>query len=282
MSVAALKFEPEKTKEIDLKGGCNTPDETILEQVAINIRRKLPQVQPYEPNTNIAIIVGGGASLKQTEKELRDLYWAGGKIVTINNAYNWCIERNLKPSAAIVLDARESNARFVETPVAGCRYLIASQCHPKTFDTCEGRDVIIWHACTAGETELELLNKYYFQRHSPITLGTTAGVRAISLMRTLGFTQFEIFGLDSCWLGDEHHAYEQQENAKDQRISVWLKPEGRDDLAQRFECAPWHMKQCEDFQNLIKERGNLFQLNVHGPGLIASILRTGATIQMET
>ncbi len=281
MTALAYKFEPEKTKEIELKGGCNTTDEQILANVATNIRRRLPQVQPYEPNDATAIIVCGGASLKTTEQELRDAYWAGGKIVAVNGAYNWCIEKNYKPSAAIVLDARESNARFIETPVTGCRYLLAAQCHPATFAQCDGRETFIWHACSAGDDEVELLKKYYFERFHPITLGTTAGVRAISLMRMLGFTKFEVFGLDSCWLDGEHHAYDQPENKRDQRMPVWLKPEGRDDKALRFECAPWHMKQAEDFQNLIKERGNLFQLNVHGPGLIASILRTGASIQTE-
>lgn len=271
-------FDPKRTKKIDLKGGCNTPDEKILENVAINIRRRLPQVQPYEPNDNVCVLVCGGRSLLDTEDELRQLYWSGAKIVTINGAYDWCIKRNYKPSATFVLDARASNARFVETPIPGCRYLLGGQCHPDTFEICKDRDVLIWHACSAGDAEVELLKKYYFDRFFPITIGTTAGVRAISVMRMLGFQKFHIFGLDSCWIGNEHHAYEQPENQKDQRLPVWLRPEGRDDLAQRFECAPWHMKQFEDFQKLIKERGEMFQLNVHGPGLIASVLRTGATI----
>src|SRR6185369_1964719 len=149
-------------------------------------------------------------------------------------------DRNYKPSAAIILDARESNARFIERNVSGCRYLLASQCHPKTFENCQDREVYIWHACSAGEPELAILNDYYFSRCHPITLGTTAGIRAISLLRMLGYTKMEIFGLDSCWLGDEHHAYPQQENAKDRRMSVWLRPRDRDDEAIRFECAPWH------------------------------------------
>lgn len=278
-----MNFDETKTKPVVFSkdSGCNTPDDVILDQVASNIRRRLPQIQPYEPNSNTAIIVGGGASLKTTEKELRDLYWAGGKIVALNGAYNWCIERNFKPSACVLLDAREFNAEFVKEPVEGCRYLLSSQCHPKTFDYCKGRETYIWHACTAGDAELDLLKEYYFDRTYPITLGTTVGVRSVSILRMLGFTRMEIFGLDSCWLNDEHHAYEQAENAKDLRMPVWIRPQGRDDLALRFECAPWHMKQAEDFQNLIKERGNLFQLNVHGPGLIASILKTGAKIEME-
>lgn len=261
--------------------GCNTPDDVLLQQVNINIRRGLPQLFPHQPNPTTALLVCGGPSLAETEKDLARAVWAGGKIFAVNGAYQWCIDHNLKPAAAIMLDAREFNSRFLAEPVEGCKYMLASECHPSTFDVCRDRETLIWHACSAGDAGYEVLKEFYFGRVHPVTLGTTVGIRAISLIRMLGFTSIEIFGLDSCWLDKSHHAYEQAENNKDLRIPVWLRPENRDDKAVRFECAPWHMKQAEDFMGLIKERGDLFQLNVHGPGLIATILRTGAEIQME-
>lgn len=270
------------TKPITLKGDCNTPDDVLLAQVALNIRRGLTQAKPHQPNPATALLVCGGPSLATTERELAKAYWAGGKIVAVNGAYQWCIDHNLKPSAAVMLDAREFNSRFFAEPVDGCRYLLASQCHPATFDVCRDRQVVIWHACSAGDAELALLNEYYFERTHPVTLGTTVGVRAISLLRMLGFLRIEIFGMDACWLDGQGHAYKQPENDdRDQRISVWLRPQGRDDLAQRFVCSPWHMQQAHDFIQLVRDRGDLFELNVHGPGLIATMLRTGAAIQME-
>lgn len=278
-----IALNPEKVHPVDLsKGGCNTPDDVIMAQVAQNIRRGLPQVFPHLPQPTTAILVCGGPSLASTEKDLARAVWAGGKIFAANGAYQWCIDRNLKPSVAVMLDAREFNSRFLAEPVEDCRYLLASQCHPAIFDICADRDTLIWHACTAGEVEHEMLKEYYFDRVHPVTSGTTIGIRAISLIRMLGFTSIEVFGLDSCWLDDAHHAYEQNENARDPRIAVWLRPKDRDDKASRFECAPWMMKQAEDFLSLVRERGDQFQLNVHGPGLIATILRTGAEIQMES
>ena len=261
--------------------GCNTPDQVILDQVYLNIRRGLPQAQPYQPNNMTALLVCGGPSLESTQQELVQAYWEGGKIIAVNGAYQWCIENNLKPSAAIVLDAREFNSRFIEREVPGCKYLLASQCHPTTFELCRSRETIIWHACTGGDDEVALLKEYYFDRTHPVTLGTTVGVRAISLMRMLGWQHFDIFGLDSCWLDGRHHAYGQAENDRDLRIKVRLIAKGGEHLAEEFHCAPWHMKQAEDFQQLIKARGNMFHLNVRGPGLIAAILRTGATLAKE-
>lgn len=290
-----VAFSADNVHAVEFPEGCgtNTPDKVLLDQVAQNIRRGLPQVQPYNPNPATALLVCGGPSLALTERELIEAYWKGGKIIAVNGAYQWCIDRNLKPSAAVMLDARRFNTRFVQTPIEGCRYLLASQCHPDTFEMCAGRDVLIWHACSAGDPEVDLLCDYYFQGRDdkgqftghrntyPVTLGTTVGVRAISLLRMLGFQYIDIFGLDSCWLDNAHHAYGQPENAKDGRVAVWLRPKNRDDKALRFECAPWHMKQAQDFLGLIRDRGDLFQLRVRGPGLIAAIIRTGAEIEME-
>lgn len=277
-------FDPTLTKPIKFEaaaaGQCNTSDEVIMAQVAANIRRGLPQVQQFAPSGQTALLVCGGPSLKETERDLIEAYWAGGKIVAANGAYAWCVARNLKPSAMIMLDAREFNARFVEPVVPGCRYLLASQCHPAAFEACRDREVWIWHACSGGESELALLREFYFDRCHPITIGTTVGVRAISVLRMLGWSRIDVFGLDSCWLNGAHHAYEQAEN-NDLMRTVWLRPEGRDDLAQMFTCAPWHVKQAQDFMLLVKERGSILDLNVRGSGLIASMLRTGANISTE-
>lgn len=180
----------------------------------------------------------------------------------------------------VMLDAREFNARFLDEPVEGCRYMLASQCHPRAFEVCKDRNVLLWHALTGEEAEQAILEEFYFGKYHAVTLGTTVGIRAISLLRMLGFHMFTVFGLDSCWLDEEHHAYPQPEN-KERRMSVWLRPEGRDDKAMRFRCAPWHVKQAQDFMTLIRDRGDLFHLDVRGPGLIANMLRTGAEIQIE-
>lgn len=280
---AVPKFDPEKAKEIEFKGGINTPEPVILEQVATNIRRGLRQAMPYSPNEQTAVIVGGGPSLNIPEvmMDLKVAVATGGKVVALNGAYQWCIDHDIKPSCMVMLDAREFNARFVETPVERCHYMLAAQCHPRAFDICQDRTVTIWHGLSGGEAEQALLDEYYFKRWYPVTLGTTVAMRAISLLRMLGFMKIEMFGVDSCWLDETHHAYDQPENAKDRKMSVWLRPRDRDDKAQRFICSPWQAKQAEDFLELTKERGDSFELNVHGPGLIATMIRTGASLQID-
>lgn len=276
-------FDPNKVSEITFPAdiNCNVSDDQIIYHVAHNIRLMLPQVKPHTANNNIVALVCGGPSLVTHEKELVQAAWDGAKVVCVNGAYRWCIERNIRPSAMVMLDARKFNVRFVDQDVPGCRYLLASQCHPEAFRITHNRDVLIWHACSSGQSELDMLNEYYFNRCFPVTIGTTVAIRAISLLRMLGFKSFDIFGLDSCWIDTAHHAYQQSENDKDQRISVWLRPKGRDDFSAQFICSPWMMKQADDFQRLIRERGNDFRLNVRGDGLIASMLRIAAELGSE-
>ncbi len=262
----------------DPNNGLNVPMNEVRAQVEANIRRMLPQAQPYNPNPDTVLLVCGGPSLKKTEKDLVEAYWAGGKIVAVNGAYQWCIDRNLKPSAMIMLDGRQFNARFVETPIPNCKYFLASQCHPDAFEKCKDRETIIWHCCSGGDEEYEMLKRYYFDRVFPIGDGTTVAIKAIALMTMTGFRSFDIFGLDSCWLDDDHHGYVQPENNRDGRIVTWLRPPGRDDLAQRFECAPWHMQQAADFQKLVHDHGDKFRLNVRGDGLIAATMRLSALL----
>src|SRR5208337_2006792 len=157
-------FDPAKMEELTLDGKLNTDEELIRAQVAENIRRGLPQVRPYRPNEHTAILVAGGPSLDATEHELVEAYWRGGKIVTVNGAYDWCISRNIRPSMQVVLDAREFCTRFVKTPVENCQYLLASQVHPQAFEICRGRQVTIWHCVSTGDDEFEMLKKFYFGR----------------------------------------------------------------------------------------------------------------------
>jgi hypothetical protein len=273
--------------EIELTGSTNVGADGILRNITDNVRRHLPQARPYEMQASGVAIVGGGPSLESTLPELRDQVFAGVKVCAVNGAYRWLIERNIKPSMQVVLDARPFNARFVEPAVPGCRYLLASQCAPETFDACENRDTTIFH-CVGSDDEEAVIKAHYDGHFHAVGGGTTVMLRAITLLRMLGFFRMDIYGMDSCWLEGKHHAYDQPENDRDKAHPVWLVPkhpktgEPLTDRKRRFMCDPWHMKQSEEFQAMVKAFGHMFLLNVHGDGLIANMLRMGAEMSRET
>ena len=264
-----------------LDGGMNTADDRLLANVQSAIRRGLPQVWPQALRPERVALVGSGPSLNETADELRDLVWGGAKLVTLNGAYHWCLARNLKPSAQIVLDARPSTARFVSPSVPDCRYFVASQCDPSVFDALVGREHVgLWHSAVRLKDETDpivtALDAYYATHWTGIAGGTTVGTRALMLLRALGYLRFDLFGFDSCWLEDAHHALDQPENATEHRHKLTVAPSDRRDLARDFWCAPWHAKQLEDFLLIMRHCADQFQLSIHGRGLLAYVLESAA------
>jgi hypothetical protein len=266
-----------------LKGRVNTSNEGLLDNIKYAIRQGHPQARPEPLKTDRVAIVGSGVSLKHTEQELRDLVFEGARIVTLNGAYHWCIERNIRPWMQIVMDARPSNARFLTPEIPQCSYWLASQCHKDSWDVVKDYEKVrIFHAANPDGMEKPILDAYYGGWWSGVTGGTTVGTRAIGLLRMLGFLRFELFGIDSCFMDGEHHAFAQAENDRDKPITVRLTSTDGLDEGREFVCAPWMMKQAEDFFEFIKANGHQFLLNVHGDGLIAYAISRNGNIAYQT
>jgi len=255
-------------------GRMNTPEDQILENIRSSIRRGHPQMRTWPVRPDRICLVGSGPSLNDTFEELRDLVWDGAALVTLNGAYHWCIAHGLKPTTQIVMDARASNVRFVQPPVPRCRYVLASQCAPAVWDAVAGReDVWIFHAVVKQEGPTsDLLDAFYAGNWFGVGGGTTVATRALSLLRMAGYVRFDLFGVDCCWRGDDHHALPQPENVRDQRVRVRAGVKDRPDTMRDFSVAPWMLKQCEDALTIIKINGDHFQLQVHGDGLLAHML----------
>jgi hypothetical protein len=266
---------------ITLEGKVNVDDDVLLDNIRSAIRRPHPQIRPQPPNNDRVVIVGGGPSLKHTEGELVDLIKRGAKLVTVNGAYQWCLDRNLIPKTQIVMDARPSNARFLSPYTPGCRYVLASQCAPETWDVvADYPDVWIFHAATGSSGPMkDLLDAHYLGQWYGVGGGVTVVTRAISLLRTVGYLRFDLFGVDCCFLDGEHHAYAQVENEQDRAFPFEVCPPDAPHLARTFHCAPWHAKQLECMLQMIRVNGHAFTLTVHGDGLLAYALQTSADVQ---
>jgi len=247
-------------------GEVNTDIEKIKENVSHNIKQGYLQVQPHSTNDIEVMIVGGGPSLSQHIEKIKKLRAKGVKLITINNAYKWCIDNGLTPSAMVMVDAREFNARFTKPVVDDCKYFLASQCNPLCFEGLPKDRTYLWH--TQVDDLNEVLAEQYETWH-PIPGGSTVLLRAIPLFRMLGFKRFHLFGCDSCIEEDKHHAYEQVEN--DGQLVMPVNVSGK-----IFNCNPWMVSQAQEFIDLIKMLGDEIELEIYG-GLLHHILESGAS-----
>lgn len=255
-------------KEIIDKGRLNAETEEILANVRANLAGDWREAVPHAKQEREIILLAGGPSLNDHIDTIRELRAGGAALITTNGTYNWCLERGLTPSAQIIVDSRQFNARFVQPVVDDCGYLIASQCHPDVFAQLPRERTWMWH--TAMPEIVELLEERGTPWISPRG-GSCVTLRAIPLLRMLGFYRFHIFGWDSCLRGDVHHAYSQPENDAAIVIPVTCGD-------QVFHCHPAHMSQAAEFIDMVRMMGDEISLEIYGDGLIAHILKTGAEL----
>ena len=176
----------------DIICGVNENKDNIRENIKSSIQLNLPQVRPYE--TQLEKIVGivlGGPTLKETFPDLLEKRKNGMPVITINGSHKYCVAGGLTPSGMIMLDSREFNNRFVYPLVDDCKYFISSQCHPSVFENLKNNKVWIWHC--AGDDNFDLLKEVYGDDYYPIMGGATVALRAVHLLRMLGFHKFEIY-----------------------------------------------------------------------------------------
>jgi SAM-dependent methyltransferase len=252
-------------------GILNVTDEQIRANVQHNIAQGWQQVAPHPTNDVEVMLLGGGPSMPAFENEMKRQRAAGVKLITLNGAYNWALAHGLTPSAQIIVDARAFNARFVQPVVDGCKYLLSSQCDPSVFEGLPADRTYLWH--TSTDLIKDLLNAQY-EKWWYVPGGSTVLLRAIPLLRMLGFKRFHLYGCDSC-LGeaDQHHAYAQPEN--DSAVVVPLSVQA----GRIFYCHPWMIAQAQEMLDLIRVLGEEIELEIHGDGLLAHILRTAAAEQ---
>ena len=250
----------------------NEDKDKVRDNIKKNIQRGLPQVQPYETQWDKVVCLAlGGPTLKKTFPNLLEKKNDGVPVITVNGSYKYCIDNGLEPSAMVMLDSREFNNRFIKPLRKDCKYFISSQCHPSVFDMLEDCQVWIWHV--AGDENYDLLQEQYGEEYFPVMGGATIALRAVHLFRMLGFHKFEMFGFDSCVIG-EHHAYEQPENDDEGVINVTVS-------GKEFRCTAAHYHQAKEFVDMISKTGEHYDLAVHGNGLISHIIKNPDSLTIK-
>ncbi len=259
--------------------GINTSSAKLKQNIAVNIRRQLPQLQVYKPQERELCIVAGGPSLTDTFGDLEGLISDGAAVLAVNGVYGYLLDRGIEPSLFAMLDAREWNKRFVDRTSSRTKHFLASQVHPAAFDSLEkqGVETFIWHApipAEKGDRNWQegraFYRRYYLSDKNYLIVpgGVTVTAKTVMLTYWLGFRRIHIFGFDSCWMDGKDHAYDQPEN-NDKNI--------RFKLGERwFDCAPWMAYQADSFFKLIVNLPDNLDLQVHGDGLIAYGLRRSA------
>lgn len=250
-----------KWKIPDFKETLNNDCSAMLDNVKHSITLDLPW---FETNTDegAAILVGGGPSLRESCGMLK---FTDGKIFALNNTHDYLIERGIIPDYMVILDSREENVQFVQSPHKDVTYLVSAQCHPKVFEALKGYNVVLWLVDMTGAEEL--VRHITDKELCLVGGGATVGMKTMYLTYLMGFRKLHFFGFDSSYREDENHAYKQPLNDGEDKIQVTA-------AGKTFVCSPWMAKQAQEFQNQFKKLLSLgCEITVIGDGLIPWIVR---------
>lgn len=259
----------------------NTAAEVVYDQIRTNLNKGLNRLTPFAESPDQKVIVlGGGPSLNDYVDEIKEHKKNGAKIVTMNGTYGWAKEHDLWPVTQFMIDAREFNTRFVDPVDEKNVYVIAAQCHPDLVDKLP-KDRTYISNCNLDPGSIEICNEllgdmYDFEGWFPVPGGSTVMLRCLPALKMMGFRDIEIYGFDSCFRKQEHHAYPQTENdipdMSDDRVAFV------DVKGTVFAVEPWQLCQANEFihlrQLLLKE----LNIKIHGDGLIAHCIETGVDI----
>lgn len=248
--------------ELDLV--CNTNDEVLKANVRSACKRDVPWLKRVDEHAGHAVIVGGAPSVAEFLDEIKWRQSLGQKVFALNNAARYLSKNNIVPDAHVLVDAREDNVSFLPFTSRTTHY-IASQCAPVVWDKAMCLDAVLWHSY--NEILDDALENPAGKPECLVGGGTTVGLSAIALVTALGYRTIHIYGMDSSYTDEKHHAYAQPLNDGERVLDVVC-------ADRKFRCAPWMIAQANQFQILLcKLVEENYTFTVQGEGLIPWMAR---------
>ena len=189
---------------VEFLSGLNIEESAILDNIRVNAARDFPAVSIRK-----ALVTGGGPSLARHIEDIREKQRRGFHIYALNNTARFLRQHGIVPNCQFIIDARPENIAFVER-YDDTTYFLGAQCDPALFDKLAGCRVhIVYNAAADGATDL-----IADIRPGATVLGSapTSGLQVLNLLDVLGYRVMHLYGYDSSYEGDSHHAYAQPLN----------------------------------------------------------------------
>ena len=193
--------------EIDVH--CITPDEELFSQIRENSASCKRWAKSVEAHDGVAVIVGGGPSMRSRLDAIKYRQKEGQTIFALNGAATFLNKNGVFPDYQVLLDSQP----FLTDYIGPARdYLIASQCHPDVFKAVS--NPILWHLAVEGA---EAQIPEYDTDFCLVGGGITVGLSSLCLVYALGYRKIHLYGYDSSY-EEGTHAYAVPEIAEDKII----------------------------------------------------------------
>ena len=225
-----------------------------------------PQLKAHR---RVAVMVSGGPSLPKHYDELREHQRLGHYLVCVKSAHHRLIDAGIVPWGCMLLDPRIDTLKWVDPTHPDIIYFVASMCCPAVVEHIKdsGSKYFGYHALVgAGEQQVleDVHRRWIEQGHEQppfmVSGGSTAAMRGISVLHSMGFREFHLYAYDSCY-------YEQPDMSV---LTKTGKPRYQEvEVAgKKFWTESQMLAQAQDFQSLLKQQDTDVEFHVHGTGMI--------------
>ena len=242
---------------------CNTPLDTIIEQIEHNSRQIDNWLKITEAHDGVAVLCGSGPSLFDTWDEIMRLKAEGATIFAMNNSANALFERGLLADYQVICDAREQTRSLIGPAKT---HLFSSQVHPTLFEAVP--DAVLWHyPIYEDPSEMDKHLPPHKGSYAIVGGETAVGNIALCIAYTLGFRKILCFGYDCSYRGEQSHAIEQAMNKEEPFANVTF-------LGKEY-VVSYTMKQKADsfYKHVIALEDAGAKIDVLGSGLLPDMFR---------
>lgn len=240
---------------------CNTSDEQLLDNIRVNAHANQRWLKLAEAHDGVAVLCGSGPSLADSLDEIGQRQARGETIFALNAAAGFLGKHGIDPDYQAIADARDATAGLIGPAKV---HLFASQVSPLCFDRVP--DATLWHMITDG---IDDVLPDYDDDYCLVGGGSSIGCTALYLAFAMGFRKFALYGYDSSYRGDKHHAMPQALNDDEAVITMPFK--GVD-----YQISLTMRGQCKTFFGAAHHLQSLgCQLEVHGDGVLPAMWRAG-------
>ena len=184
--------------EIDLF--CIEPDSALIPRIQRNCATYPLRVKGVSAHDGVAVLVGGGPSVRDKISSIRKRRDLGQSIFALNGAAKFLNDNGIVPDYQVILDPQD----FMVDYFGDARdYLLASQCHPDVL-AASPKPPILWHIAMEGREEI---TPHHPAGDCLVGGGYTVGLCAMCLVYARGFREIHIYGYDSSSTEQGDHAY---------------------------------------------------------------------------
>ena len=198
------------------------PKDFIRDNIKNNLKLIDRWLGKFPLHNGNVILVSGGPYLNINKLKTHIRNNPDSKIVCVKHSYPKLVDNGILPWACIVLDPRPITGTSTHGVVRKelfkkiekkTKFFVASMTDPSVTEYLidKGAEIHGWHAFTESlrdpaEQNKKMVNNSVTlnpdigipQGATLITGGTCAAMRALGIMHTMGFRNFDLFGFDSC------------------------------------------------------------------------------------